>query len=53
MSGDASFGYIPLQPTDENAPKWAKFRATMARIIAEDPEDCECPVCVRNWEEHG
>lgn len=29
------------------------FRARMARLLAEDPEGCECQVCVRNWEEHG
>jgi hypothetical protein len=29
------------------------FRARMARLLAEDPEGCECDVCVRNWEELG
>lgn len=29
------------------------LRARMARLLAEDPEGCECQVCVRNWEEHG
>jgi hypothetical protein len=31
----------------------SQFRARMARLLAEDPEDCECDVCVRNWEELG
>lgn len=29
------------------------LRARMARLLAEDPEGCECAVCVRNWEELG
>ena len=29
------------------------FRARMARLLAEDPEGCECAVCVKNWEELG
>ena len=29
------------------------LRARLARRMAEDPEGCECPVCVRNWEVHG
>lgn len=29
------------------------LRARLARLMAEDPDGCECPVCVRNWEEHG
>jgi|LakMenE01Jun11ns_1017448.scaffolds.fasta_scaffold6445131_2 hypothetical protein len=33
--------------------KKPSFRARMAKLLAEDPEGCECPVCVRNWEEHG
>lgn len=40
-------------PNEEQKHTLGKFRARMARILAEDPEGCECPVCVRNWEEHG
>jgi hypothetical protein len=29
------------------------FRARMAKLLAEDPEGCECAVCVHNWEELG
>lgn len=29
------------------------LRARLARLLAEDPEGCECQVCVRNWEELG
>lgn len=29
------------------------FRARMAKLLAEDPEGCECAVCVKNWEELG
>jgi hypothetical protein len=34
-------------------PKSPSFRARMAKLLAEDPDDCECAVCVRNWEELG
>lgn len=27
------------------------LRARMAKILAEDPEGCECSTCVKNWEE--
>lgn len=37
--------------TDPAAKK--SLRARMARLLAEDPEGCECEVCVRNWEELG
>lgn len=29
------------------------LRARMARLLAEDPEGCECQVCVTNWETYG
>lgn len=29
------------------------FRTRMAKLLAEDPEGCECPVCVKNWEDWG
>jgi hypothetical protein len=29
------------------------FVARLAKRMAEDPEGCECAVCVRNWEELG
>lgn len=29
------------------------LRVRLARLLAEDPEGCECQVCVRNWEEYG
>lgn len=31
----------------------SQFRARIAKIMAEDPDDCECPVCVKNWEDWG
>lgn len=36
-----------------NEPKRPSFRARMAKLLAEDPEGCECQVCVTNWEELG
>ena len=29
------------------------IRARLARSMAQDPDSCECPTCVKNWEELG
>jgi len=40
--------------TSEPLPTYRQvLRARMARLLAEDPDGCECQVCVRNWEELG
>lgn len=29
------------------------LRERIARLLTEDPDGCECAVCVKNWEDHG
>jgi len=28
------------------------LRARLAKLLAEDPDDCECEVCVKDWEDY-
>ncbi len=60
-STDASSGSIERTPL-ANSEYRAKtgeplarkpFIVRIAERMAEDPEGCECQVCVRNWEELG
>jgi hypothetical protein len=46
--GDRSENREGLRAADK-----VSFRVKMARLLAEDPEGCECQVCVTNWEENG
>lgn len=39
--------------TGEVLKEGTSLRAWLARLLVEDPEGCECQVCVTNWEEHG